>query len=228
MADALLTREPPSRSSLVELVLHVRTELENAISFDHVKAIHDQADALRGYAKSIGTAQTALNAIAEIKIRAERRMGRELAALEMNRGGRPPKTGDVASPVSKPTLAALGIHKKWSQRWQALAKIPPATFEACIFEAKRSGEELTTAGLNRAAARMLRNDGARASHPMPEAGDTIERQLEALEKAWAAAGDAARRLFMERRRLHRPSPSPHPVVRLAASGTAGETSPYSR
>ncbi|HXZ03158.1 MAG TPA: hypothetical protein VEI03_24440 [Stellaceae bacterium] len=225
MADALLTREPPSRSSLAELISHARAELETAVSFDHVKAIRDQADALRGYAKSIGAAQAALNAVAEIKIRAERRMGRELAALDMHPGGRPPKTGDTASPVSKPTLAALGIHKKWSQRWQALARIPPATFEACLFEAKRNGEELTTAGLNRAAARILRNDVGRGPPPAPDARDAVERQLEALERAWAAAGDAARRMFLERRRLDRPPPVSRPVVRLAASGAPGETSP---
>jgi hypothetical protein len=225
MADVPLTREPPSRSSLAELISQARTELETAVSFDHVKAIRDQADVLRGYAKSIGAAQTALNAVAEVKIRAERRMGRELAALDMNAGGRPPKTGDNASPVSRPTLAALGIHKKWSQRWQALARIPPATFEACIIDAKRSGEELTTAGLNRAAARILRSDAARAPQPAPGAGDTVERQLDALERAWAAADDTARRIFMERRSRDRPPPASSPMVRLAASGVPRETSP---
>lgn len=225
MADDLLKREPPSRSPLAELISQARTELESAVCFDHVKAIRDQADALRGYAKSIGATQTALNAIAEIKIRAERRMGRELAALDMNPGGRPPKTGDTASPVSKPTLAALGIHKKWSQRWQALARIPPATFEACIFEAKRSGEELTTAGLNRAAGRILRSKVARTPQPAAGPPDGVERQLETLERAWAAAGDAARRMFMERRRMDRPPPASHPVVRPAASAAPGETSP---
>ncbi|MGO8917585.1 MAG: hypothetical protein ACLQJR_16895 [Stellaceae bacterium] len=219
MADDLLRREPPTRSSLAELISRARTELETAVSFDHVKAIRDQIAALRGYARSIGAAQTTLNAIAEIKIRAERRMGRELAGLDLHPGGRPAKTGDTASPVSKPTLAELGIQKKWSQRWQALARIPPATFETCIIDAKRSGEELTTAGLCRAAAMTLRSEGAPAPQSGPDAVDVVERQLDALERAWAEADDAARRLFMEKHRLERERLGPRPVVRLAASNT---------
>ncbi len=219
MADDLLIGDPASRSSLAAWIVRARTELEAAVSFDHVKAVRDQTAALRGYAKSIGAAQTALNAIAEIKIRAERLMGRELAGLDLHPGGRPQKTGDAASPVSTPTLAALGIHKKWSQRWQALARIPLGTFETCIIDARRNGEELTTAGLCRAAAAALRSESAAAAQAEPAAGaaDAVERQLEALERAWAAADDAARRLFMEKHRPERRAP--HPVVRLAASNT---------
>jgi hypothetical protein len=220
MADDLLIGDPASRSSLAAWISRARTELEAAVSFDHVKAVRDQTTALRGYAKSIGAAQAALNAIAEIKIRAERLMGRELASLDMHPGGRPPKTGDAASPVSTPTLAALGIHKKWSQRWQALAKISLATFETCIIDARRNGEELTTAGLCRAAAASLRSNAAPAAPSEPGAADggAIERQLAALERAWAGADDAARRLFMEKHRPERERRAP--VVRLAASNAA--------
>jgi hypothetical protein len=121
MDQQLAAPETSAGASLVATISRVREELERSVKFDSVKAIHDQAEALRLYAKSIGAAQAALNAIAEIKIRAERRMGREIASLTLNAGGRPAKTGDRASPVSAaPTLAELGIHKKWSQRWQVL------------------------------------------------------------------------------------------------------------
>jgi len=94
----------------------------------------------------------------------------------------------------------------------------------CIIDAKRSGEELTTAGLCRAAARTQQSEDAPAAQSEPGAGDAVERQLDALERAWAEADDTARRLFMEKHRTERERPAPRPVVRLAASNT-GFSSP---
>lgn len=203
-------------ASFPELVAQLRLELERAVKFDSVKAIRDQAEALRNYAKSIGTAQTALNAIAEIKIRAERRMGWEIANFALNAGGRPAKTGDSLSRVSPPTLGELGIHKKWSQRWQILARMPSADFEAYLHKVKRSGEELTAAGLYRAALSLR---GA-SSSPATDDALQLRRDLRALERAWRRAGDAARRAFLER---HRAEAAPSPVyegnvVPLAEAG----------
>ena len=57
----------------------------------------------------------------EIKVRAERRAGELLAAMEKHEGGRPTKTSDTQEQVSAPTLSQLGIDKKQSSRWQKLA-----------------------------------------------------------------------------------------------------------
>jgi hypothetical protein len=49
-----------------------------------------------------------------------------VTVVEMNRGGRPPKTGSAARPVSERprTLASYGITKDQSSKWQELARIP--------------------------------------------------------------------------------------------------------
>jgi hypothetical protein len=197
MDQHLATSETSASTSLASTISRVREELERAVKFDSVKAIRDHAEALRLYAKSIGAAQSALNSIAEIKIRAERRMGREIASLTLNAGGRPAKSGDRASPVSSsPTLAELGIHKKWSQRWQALARMPTADFEAYLYDVKRGGEELTAAGAYRAA-RKIEKAAASAAACTQGLAD-VRRQLRALEKAWGGASDAARRAFIDK------------------------------
>lgn len=216
MTDTLLPRTKLPHPSLTELIAKARADLDGAVRFDHVKAIHDQAEALRSYARSIGAAQTALNAIAEIKLRAERRMGRELSLLEMHPGGRPGKTGDAASPVSRPTLADLGIHKKWSERWQKLARIPAALFEDCLIDFKRAGEELTAAGLFRAVQRLERD--LKAGGPTPEPAP--QRQLDALERAWAAAEEGARQAFLDRHGLTKSvPPRSDRIIRMVATGT---------
>jgi hypothetical protein len=197
MDQHLATPETSANASLASTISHVRQELERAVKFDSVKAIHDQAEALRLYAKSIGAAQSALNSIAEIKIRAERRMGREIASLTLNAGGRPAKSGDRGSPVSSaPTLAELGIHKKWSQRWQALARMPTADFEDYLYAVKKGGEELTAAGVYRAARKIEKAAASPAAGALGLAD--VRRQLRALERAWGGASDAARRAFIDK------------------------------
>ena len=54
--------------------------------------------------------------------------------MEINRGGRPPKTGSAARPVSERprTLASYGITKDQSSKWQKLAAIPEADFEEIL------------------------------------------------------------------------------------------------
>jgi hypothetical protein len=60
------------------------------------------------------------NTAAEIMLRAERKAGAMLAATELSTGGRPRKTSDTASRVSV-TLQDLGVKRKQSSRWQAIA-----------------------------------------------------------------------------------------------------------
>src|ERR1700687_6107773 len=83
---------PPLASAKrpIEMVVaSARRALEVAGSFEEVKAVRDKAEALRAYLRSIDAARDAQNDCAEIKIRAERRMGEELARIEKNAGGRP-------------------------------------------------------------------------------------------------------------------------------------------
>src|SRR5262245_119700 len=59
----------------IELLQQAAAFLEQCRSLDEVKTIRDKAEAIRVYAKKIGESQRSQNAAAEVKIRAERRMG---------------------------------------------------------------------------------------------------------------------------------------------------------
>lgn len=66
-------------------------------------------------------------------------MGEELAAVEKNRGGRPAETGAGGEPVSEPTLAELGVTKRESSTYQALAKPSPEQFETIVETVRETG-----------------------------------------------------------------------------------------
>jgi perosamine synthetase len=120
-----------------------------AKTFDEVKTIRNGMEGLRQLAKSIGAGQDAQNRCAEIKLRAERRMGSELAAMEIQPGR--PKT---LQPVTiNPTLDELGVSRIQSHRWQRIAGLSERTFERIIADTKENGEELTEQSLLREAAK---------------------------------------------------------------------------
>lgn len=111
--------------------------IEEALSF------RDQVEAVRHYRQVSGHAIEACNEAAEIKVRAERRIG-ELLEKQLNHdGGRPPKNPDRESGFTK--LADVGVSYKQSERFQAIASIPEAQFEAHLAERKEAGEQITTA-----------------------------------------------------------------------------------
>ena len=60
----------------------MRANLVLASKVDEVKDIRDKAEALRQYARQAGESLESKNAIAEIKLRAERRAGELLGAME--------------------------------------------------------------------------------------------------------------------------------------------------
>jgi hypothetical protein len=71
--------------------------------------------------------------------------------FRLSRGGRPPKTGGAARPVSDQvgSLKQLGITKTQSSQWQKLAKIPDDEFEELLRALGTYGVKPTTAGLIR-------------------------------------------------------------------------------
>lgn len=127
------------------LLDRARQALAEASSVDEVKAIRNQAEAVRAYLKQQGAALEMQNQCAEIKLRAERRLGELLAALPKLHGARP---ADAGSHDVTP-LADLGIGKMQSHRWQAVAAVPDEAFERHVAETRERGEELTTASVLR-------------------------------------------------------------------------------
>jgi ParB family chromosome partitioning protein len=124
--------------------------IEQAGSFDEVKAIRDQAEALRVYSRSIGAALDAVNAAAELRIRAERRMGEALREAEV-KAGRPKENPTPGASFQAPTLEQIGVTAKQSSRYQQIAAIPKATFETAIEAHKAADEPLSAAAVVRVA-----------------------------------------------------------------------------
>jgi N6-adenosine-specific RNA methylase IME4 len=83
----------------------------------------------------------AQNRCAEIRLRAERKLGQYLADTPRNSGGRPKP---VPGRNRFPTLAELGIDRKLSQRAQRVAAIPDADFEWYFRTALQKGWEITS------------------------------------------------------------------------------------
>lgn len=132
-----------------------RHALQVAHSVDEVKDIRDKAQAMAAYAKQANDTQL-VEWATEIKVRAERRAGQILSEMPKNNGGRP-KTTDIVSEVSTPTLESLGVSHKQSERWQKLAAIPEERFEQAVIAAKETAREVTTAA-------MLRLDKPHVTH----------------------------------------------------------------
>lgn len=112
-----------------------------AKTVDEVKDIADKSDALRVYARQAKNRELEVDA-AEIRMRAERRLGELLKAQKesvgLNAGragsGRPKIGGSNEEPPkdSRPTLSAAGIDKKLSSRAQKAALISENEFEEIV------------------------------------------------------------------------------------------------
>lgn len=106
--------------------------LAEAKAVDEVKDLRDKADAMRIYAMQAKNKSLEIDA-AEIRIRAERRLGEMIAAQKagdgLNKGGNPSLTSRDQREVA-PTLKAVGISHDLSSRAQKLAAVPAAEFEA--------------------------------------------------------------------------------------------------
>lgn len=115
-------------------------------AFDEVKSWSDKAAAMQAYGRMAKDKTLEIDA-AEIRIRAERRLG-ELISLQklgdgLNKGGRPVElTGTHKVPVSNPTLSDVGISKNLSSRAQKLAAVPADEFESEVSDwRERVGQE---------------------------------------------------------------------------------------
>lgn len=120
--------------------------LAAAKSTDEVKDWRDKAEAMRAYAHQSKNRQLEIDA-AEIRIRAERRLGQLIAeqkeTVGLATGGKPyQSTGSDTAPVETraPTLAEIGVDKKLSSHSQKVAAIPEDDFENIVDEWRDSLE----------------------------------------------------------------------------------------
>jgi site-specific DNA-methyltransferase (adenine-specific) len=153
-----VSNQPAPLNALGELAQSASlTRLETACRLlaearlvDEVRSIRDVAEAARVYAREVRLGLEAQNDAAEIKLRAERRLGELLADAPLQNGGDAARARSHATEV-RPRLRDLGISKSQSSRWQALAALPEPVFDSYIAGARDKGRrdgstELTTAG----------------------------------------------------------------------------------
>jgi phage N-6-adenine-methyltransferase len=118
-----------------------------AKTLDDVLQIRDQAEALRVYVKAASQGFEAANAAAEIKLRAERKAGEMLAAMDKPSGGSCGREENWTRmlPAHSPTLGAELTRQ--SSRWQREARVAADDFEAYLRDCQEQRREVTQAGL---------------------------------------------------------------------------------
>lgn len=135
---------------LVLRIEEARALLAQCRRVDEAKQIRDQAQAIGAYLRQQRASEGVQNDAAEIKLRAERRLGELIAEQDKHKGG-----GDTRKHKSQratsapPTLKDLGITKSQSSRWQDIAKVPEKKFDAFISDTRAKGGEVTTSGLRK-------------------------------------------------------------------------------
>ncbi len=126
-----------------------RTALAKASTIDDVKQIRDKAEAIRMYVRAAGESLQVQNAAADIKLRAERKIGGMLSDMDDkgSHGGNR-KSSDTMS------LESLGIDKKQSSRWQLASSLPEDEYDSLVIRSVENGTELTQSLVLRAAKGM--------------------------------------------------------------------------
>lgn len=127
--------------------------LAEAKTLEEVSVIRDKAQAVKAYAKRRDLALESINDAAEVKLRAERRMGELLRVMPKQKPGEYQR---LQSATVAPKLSDLGIEKTQSMRCQRIAMMPEESFEQAIQEARDQQKEITTAGVLRKAEKQDR------------------------------------------------------------------------
>jgi hypothetical protein len=142
------TRDPKELPGLTHFN-RARRELELASSLDEVKQLRDKAEAMRTYARQAQFSLEMQNMCAEIKLRAERKLGEMLR--EANTAARSEANllrGRTMQPRDDtPSLTDLGISKSQSSRCQQIASMTEGDFEDRVRTVKESGRELSTSDM---------------------------------------------------------------------------------
>lgn len=184
-------------------VERARAILEQSKAVDEVREVADQAKAIELYLRSRNASMESQSDAAEIRLRAERRLGELTRDMPKSRGAAGSGANQHRGAVAKsdrtknpPTLASQGIDKRDAHKWQQLASIPAKKFDALISETRAKGERLTAA----APLKLVRHDAKaelaaelrRKPIPLP-AG---KFHVIASDPAWAyskRAGDVTQR-----------------------------------
>lgn len=139
------TRAVNESSALIRLE-KLKNELARVTDLDQARDIRDKAEAIRIYTKAAGDSLEMQNRCAEIKLRAERRLGELLQSIDgFGRGKK------------SVTVTDFDIDHNQSKRWQRIASIPDKQFDHFVTSLQASGKEITTAAALRIA-RQIENE----------------------------------------------------------------------
>jgi 16S rRNA G966 N2-methylase RsmD len=140
---------PRTERDALTLLEKGRQLLAQARDVGQVKQLRDQAAAVAHYLRQQKCARHACQDAAELKVRAERRLGTLLAEPGDRRGAKLKSHGGTSTPLPD------GVTKQQSQRWRSVADLPEDIFEAEVTAGRRRGD-LSTASLVKLAGREVK------------------------------------------------------------------------
>lgn len=123
----------------LEVVREVRALAERCDTVNEAKDLADRAAAAKVYAERAKLGGDMVNRAAAARLWAERRAGELLSDTPKNKGAAGIGTSAVPKTNRTPTLADIGLTKRESSRYQALADIPAEDFEQAIEQVAEAG-----------------------------------------------------------------------------------------
>lgn len=129
-----------------------RLLLSTCRNIDEAKEIRDKAEALRNYARQRDYSLESQNYCAEIKLRAERRIGEFSMELPKNERARTDITAlHDDTQFKTDILKDAGLNRVQAHRFETIASLPEKMFEEHIQKSKEARKEITTAAVMRIA-----------------------------------------------------------------------------
>lgn len=133
----------------IALLDHASRLPSNASTFDELESVRDVAESARTYAKAARLGLELKNLAAEVRGRAERKVGVFLSEIRLHGGDRRSRRHRVTL-----KLQDLGITKEQSKRWQLLATVPKEDLVEFVRSQNEQHRELTARGVLRLAAQL--------------------------------------------------------------------------
>lgn len=145
-AELIESEKPPQMLALGE----AKDAIARASTIHEAKQYRDQAEAMRVYVAMRGGSLEIQNDGAELRIRAERKIGELLSLAQLRGGDR--KSNSHADCLK---LDDIGVSQNQSTRWQQIARVPQGEFDQHIRQQREAGKELTSKGIRQLAQRQV-------------------------------------------------------------------------